>query len=141
MKHVLIIAACFLTTLLKAQYSDVQSQNINTAFDYSDSYFLKSGSMPVVNDLHLDAFSENNVKLQSMEIEDWRKDAGGKLKTAGALLLTSVAFSALSVLVYSANDNDMFPLEMGYALTGASGVFLIASCGFVIGAGNSIQGR
>lgn len=120
--------------------ADDRLRYFNTHFDYADAYYLKTGSLPQVDDPHFEIVVAGNTARTrpNLHTETWRTSAGGSLKAAGALMLTSVALSALSAVLYS---SSAVPVGVGHIVTGASGVSMVVSFGFVFAAGRTLQGR
>lgn len=111
---------------------ELKPRYFNTSFDYSNTYFLKTGKMPNLDDPHL-----KKVILGKKPQDDWKYYAGKNLKTAGGLMLGSVVLSAVGAIVLSQTSSP----EAGYIFLGAGGVSLIAGYGFLIGAGDAMQGN
>ena len=128
------------TQLSDSGVADDRLRYFNTHFDYADAYYLKTGSLPRVDDPHFEIVVAGNTARTrpNLHTETWRTSAGGSLKAAGALMLTSVALSALSAVLYS---SSRVPVGVGHIVTGASGVSMVVSFGFVFAAGKSLKGR
>lgn len=112
---------------------EMKPRYFNLSFDYSNTYFLKTGKMPALDDPHL-----KKVTLNKNPTHDWKYKTGKNLQTAGALMLSSVILSAVGVIMLSVSPNVTAP---GFILLGAGGVSMIAGYGFIIGAGNTMQGN
>jgi len=109
----------------------LRPQYFNTSFDYSTSYFLKTGKTPKPNDPHLKVVNRN-----IQHEHDWKYKTGKNLQIAGVLMLSSVALTAIGAAMLYNSQTDATP---GFVIIGAGGISLIAGYAFIIGAGNSIQ--
>lgn len=116
--------------------AEIRPKYFNTNFDYTKSYFLKTGRAPKPDDPLQTKVA--GYEKQDKQPQEWRYRAGKKLNTAGGLLLSSVALSVIGSLILTRADVGH---NAGYVLLGAGGVSMIAGYGFLIGAGNTMQGR
>lgn len=116
----------------------------NTNFDYTHSYFLKTGDQPPTDDPYQRLVTgEKIIARENIDTgnvtppQEWKYRAGKNLKTAGGLLLGSAVLSFLGTLVLS--QPQMSQPVSGYVLLGAGGVSMLTGYGFLIVAGNAMQ--
>lgn len=113
---------------------DIRPKYFNTNFDYTKSYFLKTGRAPKPDD----PFQKVARYIERDDpSEKWRYRTGKNLKTAGGLMIGGAVLSFLGTLVLS-QPNMSEPVS-GYVLLGASGISMLTGYGFLIVAGNSLQ--